>query len=196
MHEAAICKQGDHHIRGHDGTHLIENWLVGFKTDLGTPMTECSPSERNGATTIHKGGTDQDKRGEGSPIQGGIPCAALKHLSPRAQSHRVGQANANNSPGQSAQAANIMVGRSRYDGKQPIQEIVMYLFSFVHGGTSMNPFNRSSTLIPFFRSLKFVSQSGGRPRRLPYLHVMGDSDPRYPIGFTTLFQFEKPYPTF
>ena len=29
-----------------------------------------------------------------------------------------------------------MVGRSRYEGKQPVQEIVMHLFGFAHGGTS------------------------------------------------------------
>jgi hypothetical protein len=59
MHEATICKQGDYHTGGHDGTHLIEDWLVVFKTDLDTPMTQCSPSEGNGVTTIHEGGTDQ-----------------------------------------------------------------------------------------------------------------------------------------
>src|SRR6266566_5397917 len=72
MHEATVCKQGDHLTCGHDGTHLIEYWLVVFKTDLCAPMAQGSPSQWNGATTIHEGGTNQDKGGEGSRIQGHV----------------------------------------------------------------------------------------------------------------------------
>ncbi len=54
MHEAAICKKGDHFARWHDGIHLVEHQLVVFKTNLGTSMTQCWPSERNSATTIHE----------------------------------------------------------------------------------------------------------------------------------------------
>jgi hypothetical protein len=61
MHEAAICKQGNRRARRHDGMHLLEDWLVIFKTNLGTSMTQCSPRERNGTTTIDEGSADQDK---------------------------------------------------------------------------------------------------------------------------------------
>jgi hypothetical protein len=50
-----------------------------------------------------------------------------------------------------------------------MQEIMMHLVSFVHGGTSMNPYNRSPTLIPsvepsqrFLMLMKFVSPSDRR----------------------------------
>jgi hypothetical protein len=52
MHEAAIGKQCDHLTSRHDGTHLIEHRLIGFKTDLGTPMAHGSPGQRNSPTTI------------------------------------------------------------------------------------------------------------------------------------------------
>src|SRR6266571_533572 len=65
MYKAAIGKQRDHHIRWDDGAHLIEHQLVGFKTDLGAPMTQGSPSQRDGAPTIDQGGTDEHKRREG-----------------------------------------------------------------------------------------------------------------------------------
>src|SRR6266567_495674 len=70
MHEAAISQQGDHHARQHDGTHLIEYRLIGFKTNLGASMAQGSPSQRNRPTTIDEGGTDQYKGGESSGIQG------------------------------------------------------------------------------------------------------------------------------
>src|SRR5437016_4378615 len=113
-------------------------------------MAQGSPSQRNSPTTIHEGSTDQDKRGEGSRIQGnveamierpanksslqhrfiplwwrnsrmmqparkmahtagGVLCAALKHFSPRTQSHRVRQVEANDGPDQRVQTTNIPV---------------------------------------------------------------------------------------
>jgi hypothetical protein len=48
-----------------------------------------------------------------------------------------------------------------------MQEIMMHRVRFVHGGTSIHPYNRSHTLIPFVKSsqrflmyIKFVSPSG------------------------------------
>src|SRR3989441_8191450 len=49
-----------------------------------------------------------------------------------------------------------------------MQEIMMHRGRFVHGGTSINPYNRSHTFIPFLepsqrflRHIKFVSPSEG-----------------------------------
>ncbi len=48
---------------------------------------------------------------------------------------------------------NFVSQLARDDGKQYIQEIVMHLFGFVHGGTSMNQYTRSSALVPFSSTL-------------------------------------------
>jgi len=62
---------------------------------------------------------------------------------------------------------NILIGRSRNEREQGVQEIMMHLVRFVHGGTSMNLYNQPHVLIPFvepsqhfLRHLKFVSPSG------------------------------------
>jgi len=70
MGKAAIGKQRDHHARRDDGTHLIKHGLVGFKTHLGTLMAQGSPGERNGPSSIDKGGTDQYKGQQSGCIQG------------------------------------------------------------------------------------------------------------------------------
>src|SRR6266851_10228953 len=72
MDKAAIRKQGDRPVRWHYRTYLIEHSLVVFKTDLCPFMAQGSPGERNGPTTIHEGGTNQNKGREGSRIQGYI----------------------------------------------------------------------------------------------------------------------------
>src|SRR5258707_4180965 len=72
MHKAPISKQSDYQAWWHEGTYLVEHWLVVFKTHLGTLMVQGSPGQRNSPTTIHQGGTNQDKGSEGSCIQGNI----------------------------------------------------------------------------------------------------------------------------
>src|SRR5579859_1831112 len=190
MHKAAISKQSNHQTRRHDGAHLLQNWLIVLKTNLGAFVAHSPPGQGDGTTSVNERGTDQDKGSQSRRVQGNrhtgvsrpimecylqdraIPLlrmdgwmmqqpgeaaltassrfgAALQHLGPCAQSDRVGQAHTSDRPGQCAQAANILVSRSRDDGQQCIQEFVMYLLGFVHGDTSMNPYTRSSTLIPF-----------------------------------------------
>ncbi len=72
--------------------------------------------------------------GEAPHTAGGVLCAALGHFSPGIQSHRARQAEAHDGPDQGLQSANILVGRSRDDRQQGMQEISMHLVSFVHGG--------------------------------------------------------------
>jgi hypothetical protein len=59
------------------------------------------------------------------------------HGSQACGSHGLGQTEASQGPHQSAHATNIMVGCSGQDGKQCSHPIVMHLFGFVHGDTSM-----------------------------------------------------------
>src|SRR6266567_568074 len=98
---------------------------------------------------------------------GRILCVALKYLSPCTQSHRVGQAQAGDRPGQRPDPANIPVDCSKKNGLQRFQKVVIHLVGFIHGGTSTNPYNRLRSLIPLFEDsycflscLKFVSQPG------------------------------------
>ena len=71
--------------------------------------------------------------GETAHTAGCVLCATFKHFSPRAESHRVSQAEANHGPDERAQAADILVGLSRDNGKERVQKIVMHLLGFVHG---------------------------------------------------------------
>jgi hypothetical protein len=89
----------------------------------------------------------------------------IRHFGPRAQSHGMRQAGANDSPGKPAQPVNILVGCSRDNGKQCSHQFIMQFFGFAHAGTSRNPYNRARTLIPFvelsssfLRQIKCVSQ--------------------------------------
>ncbi len=104
---------------------------------------------------------------EAAHSTGSILRTTLQHFGPRTQSHGVGQTEASDGPGQCAQPVNILVGCSRDDGKQRSHQVVMQFFRFAHGGTSSHPYNRSSTIIPFFehsssflRQIKGVSQRG------------------------------------
>src|SRR5258708_18592088 len=113
--------------------------------------------------------------GEATLLAGCVLCAALQHLSPGTQSHGVRQAEAHDSPDQRVEPADILIGRSRNDGEQGMQEIMMHLVSFVHGSTSINPYNRSHTLIPFLKPsqrflmhIKFVSPSAPFPWFRPH----------------------------
>jgi hypothetical protein len=52
MHEAAISKYGNHQTRRHDGAHLLKNWLIVLKTDLGTFVAHGPPGQGNGTTSV------------------------------------------------------------------------------------------------------------------------------------------------
>ena len=88
MHEAAIGKQSDHLTCGHDGTYLIEHGLIGFKTDLGAPVADGSPSQRNSPTTIQQGGADQHKGREGSRIQCDAQACLRRPINESGLQHR------------------------------------------------------------------------------------------------------------
>ncbi len=63
--------------------------------------------------------------------------------------HRLCQAETHYGPDQGVQATTVLVDGSWNDGEHCVHEMVMYLSRFIHGITSMNPYNHTSMLIPF-----------------------------------------------
>jgi hypothetical protein len=88
MDEATIGKQRDHLICRQDGMQLIEDGVVGFKTDLCTPVAHGSPRQRNSPTAIQERGTDQHKRREGRRIECDIETLIHRPVNQSGLHHR------------------------------------------------------------------------------------------------------------
>jgi len=104
--------------------------LPGFNNnDYGRKRRECSPCSPE--TGTHAGGAGYLRTSQ----QESRAYDASPHV------HLVAH---------SVRSIELTAGhRSRDDGEQHIQEIVMHLLRFVHGNTSMNPCNRTDMFIPF-----------------------------------------------
>ncbi len=102
------------------------------QTGVSGPVAEALPGGWVD-TTSEAGWLDDVTSGKSGahgwlhPVHGSQVCG----------SHGLGQTEASQGPHQSAHATNIMVGCSGQDGKQCSHPIVMHLFGFVHGDTSM-----------------------------------------------------------
>jgi len=73
---------------GQESTNLIEHRLIGFKTDLGTPVAHGSPCQRNRSATIDEASPDQHEGRQGGRIQGNRETLIHRPTGERCLDHR------------------------------------------------------------------------------------------------------------